>query len=266
MTGREQHEDQAWRRHRLSLAALRRVRGREGGDLVVRASVPNPGRGARDVVGASACRGRRGDGGDGTDTQRVGAAGSVVPPPGRGGGARAARSSRPICGTTSPSTPRPTGSTPSCWPGCRCCTPRGCTWPKRSVPGDPLKRAVKIRAGLVHRRSTAMARLDSLLEILGPGWIDALGTRMTQTTFKFLASYAHPHQVKRLGAARLARWFQHHSRKAWGPLCKRPGSWWSEVGVDAVGVDECELFEGLLPVRGDLALYEAAGGLALCSR
>jgi Transposase IS116/IS110/IS902 family len=69
----------------------------------------------------------------------------------------------------------------------------------------------------VHRRSTAMARLDSLLEILGPGWIDALGTRMTQTTFKFLANYADSHQVRRLGAARLARWFQHHSRKAWGP-------------------------------------------------
>ena len=84
-------------------------------------------------------------------------------------------------------------------------------------PGDPLKRSVKIRAGLVHRRSTAMARLDSLLEILGPGWIDALGTRMTRTTFKFLAAYANPHQVKRLGTARLARWFQHHSRKAWGP-------------------------------------------------
>jgi len=84
-------------------------------------------------------------------------------------------------------------------------------------PGDPLKRAVKIRAGLVHRRSTAMHRLDSLLEILGPGWTDALGTRMTQTTFKFLAVYAHPHQVKRLGRARLARWFQHHTRKAWGP-------------------------------------------------
>lgn len=84
-------------------------------------------------------------------------------------------------------------------------------------PGEPLKRAVKIRAGLVHRRSTAMHRLDSLLEILGPGWTDALGTRMTQTTFKFLAAYANPHQVKRLGRARLARWFQHHTRKAWGP-------------------------------------------------
>lgn len=84
-------------------------------------------------------------------------------------------------------------------------------------PGDPLKRAVKNRAGLVHRRSAAMHRLDSLLEILGPGWTDTLGTRMTQTTFKFLTLYANPHQVKRLGAARLARWFQHHTRKAWGP-------------------------------------------------
>jgi transposase len=84
-------------------------------------------------------------------------------------------------------------------------------------PGDPLKRAVKIRAGLVHRRTTAMHRLDAMLELLGPGWTDALGTRMTQTTFRFLTLYANPHQVKRLGRARLARWFQHHTRKAWGP-------------------------------------------------
>lgn len=84
-------------------------------------------------------------------------------------------------------------------------------------PGDALKRAVKIRAGLVRRRTTAMHRLDAMLEILGPGWTDALGTRMTGTTFRFLTLYANPHQVKRLGRARLARWFQHHSRRAWGP-------------------------------------------------
>jgi transposase len=35
-------------------------------------------------------------------------------------------------------------------------------------PGEPLKRAVKVRSGLVHRRTTSMARLDALLEILGP--------------------------------------------------------------------------------------------------
>jgi len=43
--------------------------------------------------------------------------------------------------------------------------------------GDRLKRAEKIGAGLVQRRTTAMARLDSLLEILGRGWTGALETR-----------------------------------------------------------------------------------------
>jgi transposase len=83
-------------------------------------------------------------------------------------------------------------------------------------PGDPLKRAVKIRSGLVHRRSAAMHRLDALLEILGPEWVEALGSDMTQTAFAFLTRWANPHQVKRLGRARLARWFQHQTRKAWG--------------------------------------------------
>ena len=34
-------------------------------------------------------------------------------------------SSPRTCASTTTSTPRPTGSTPSCWPGCRCCTPTG---------------------------------------------------------------------------------------------------------------------------------------------
>jgi hypothetical protein len=83
-------------------------------------------------------------------------------------------------------------------------------------PGDPLKRAVKIRTGLVHRRSTCMHRLDALLEILGPAWVEALGSRMTQTAFKFLTRWANPHQVRRIGRARLARWFQKETRKQWG--------------------------------------------------
>lgn len=85
-------------------------------------------------------------------------------------------------------------------------------------PGDPLKRAVKIRSGLVHRRTTSMHRLDCLLEILGPEWVAALGSDMTQTAFRFLARWANPHQVKRIGQARLARWFQQQTRKSWGPL------------------------------------------------
>jgi hypothetical protein len=38
---------------------------------------------------------------------------------------------------------------------------------------------------------------------------------------------------------------------------------WSEVRVDAVGVDESELLEGLLPVGGDLPFDETSGGFAL---
>lgn len=84
-------------------------------------------------------------------------------------------------------------------------------------PGDALKRAVKIRSGLVHRRSACMHRLDALLEILGPAWIGALGSDMTQTAFRFLTLWGHPHRVKRLGRARLGRWFQAQTRKSWGP-------------------------------------------------
>lgn len=67
-------------------------------------------------------------------------------------------------------------------------------------PGDPLKRAVKIRSGLVRRRTTCMQRLDALLEILGPDWVAALGSDMTQTAFKFLAGWANPHQAQAVGS------------------------------------------------------------------
>ena len=82
-------------------------------------------------------------------------------------------------------------------------------------PGDPLKRAVKVRSGLVHRRTTSMARLDSLLEILGPAWIAAIGSDMSLTALRFLARYGDPRKVKRLGNARLAEFFRRSSRGAW---------------------------------------------------
>lgn len=83
-------------------------------------------------------------------------------------------------------------------------------------PGDELKRAVKIRSGLVHRRTAAMARLDALLEILGPAWIAALGSDLTLTALRFLARYASPVQVKRLGKTRLTVFFGRSGRRAWG--------------------------------------------------
>ncbi len=37
-------------------------------------------------------------------------------------------------------------------------------------PGDPMRRATKLRASLVKRRCAIRGRLDAYLELLGPGW------------------------------------------------------------------------------------------------
>lgn len=85
-------------------------------------------------------------------------------------------------------------------------------------PGNALKRATKLHSTLVHRRSQSLARLDTLLELLGPAWHDAIGGDLANTTvLKFLAAgHADPHVVKRLGRVRLARFCYRHSRGAWG--------------------------------------------------
>jgi transposase len=85
-------------------------------------------------------------------------------------------------------------------------------------PGDPLRRATKLHSTLVKRRTTSLARLDALLEILGPDWHAALsGDLANKTPLRFLAAgYADPHTVRRLGRARLVRFFRRHSRGAWG--------------------------------------------------
>lgn len=59
-------------------------------------------------------------------------------------------------------------------------------------PGEALKRAVKVRSGLVHRRTTSMARLDALLEIMGPAWVAALGSDMSLTALRFWPATATP--------------------------------------------------------------------------
>jgi transposase len=85
-------------------------------------------------------------------------------------------------------------------------------------PGDRLRRATKLHSTLTQRRSTALARLDALLEILGPGWKAAVGPNLANTTpLRLLAAgYADPHTLCRLGPARLARFCYRHSRGTWG--------------------------------------------------
>jgi hypothetical protein len=85
-------------------------------------------------------------------------------------------------------------------------------------PGDGLKRAAKLHSTLAQRRSQSLARLDALLEILGPAWHAAIGADLAnRTPLKVLAAgYADPRVVKRLGRTRLARFCYRHSRGAWG--------------------------------------------------
>ena len=83
-------------------------------------------------------------------------------------------------------------------------------------PGHPMRRAVKLRSTLVKRRTATLARLGALLEILGPAWVGILSSNMGKTALRFLAHYADPYQVKRLGRVRLGRFLYRHSRGAWG--------------------------------------------------
>jgi transposase len=91
--------------------------------------------------------------------------------------------------------------------------------PERGLgPGDPLRRATKMHSTLVKRRTTSLARLDALLEILGPDWHAAFAADLAnKTPLQFLAAgYADPHTVRRLGRARLTRFLYRHSRGAFG--------------------------------------------------
>ncbi|MFD7157903.1 IS110 family transposase [Kribbella sp. NPDC059898] len=82
-------------------------------------------------------------------------------------------------------------------------------------PAEPLRRAVKIRASIVKRRTAIFSRLDAHLELLGPAWYDALGSNYGKAALAVLTRYADPHALVRLGQARLTRFLIRHSRGAW---------------------------------------------------
>jgi transposase len=124
-------------------------------------------------------------------------------------------------------------------------------------PGDALKRAVKLRSGLVMRRSTSMHRLDALLEIMGPWWVRALRTNMNKTALLFLSRYADPFEVRRLGHARLSRFMHRHSRGRWGEreaeLLREAAdatiALWGEDGLDFVALSEDIAIEARLALE-----------------
>ena len=83
-------------------------------------------------------------------------------------------------------------------------------------PAESLRRAVRHRFSLVKRRSVASLRLDALVELLGPGWADALGSATaSKTALVILEKYADPRALKRLGRARLAALLIRSSAGLW---------------------------------------------------
>lgn len=82
-------------------------------------------------------------------------------------------------------------------------------------PADALRRLVKQRSTMVKRRVAVYARLDALVELLGPSWYGVLGSNYGIAALEFLGRYADPNAVIRLGQARLARFLIARSRGAW---------------------------------------------------
>jgi transposase len=107
-------------------------------------------------------------------------------------------------------------------------------------PADPLRRLVKQRSTMVKRRTAVHARLDALVELLGPAWYAVLGSNYGNAALEFLARYADPHAVMRLGQARLSRFLIARSRGVWraehaaGLLAaaKETLALWGEDGMD----------------------------------
>jgi transposase len=82
-------------------------------------------------------------------------------------------------------------------------------------PADPLRRLGKQRSTMVKRRTAVHARLDALVELLGPAWYAVLGSNYGNAALELLARYADPHAVIRLGQARLSRFLIARSRGVW---------------------------------------------------
>lgn len=70
-------------------------------------------------------------------------------------------------------------------------------------PAEPLRRAVRRRVRLVEERHASAQRIDAMLDLLGPAYHEALGTRHLKTPAVILERYGNPLVLRRLGLARL---------------------------------------------------------------
>lgn len=143
-------------------------------------------------------------------------------------------------------------------------------------PADPLRRLVKQRSSIAERRTAVFNRIDAQLELLGPGWYDALSADYGTAALAFLARYADPQAVVRLGASRLASFLQRYSRGQWRAdkaaelitAAKQTLQLWGPNGMDfaalaadiAVEAEQAQLLTGQLADldRRIAALYQQA--------
>jgi transposase len=107
-------------------------------------------------------------------------------------------------------------------------------------PAGALRRASRLRSSLVRRRNVILARLDSYLELLGPGWHAAFGGDLANMTpLRLLAAgYADPHAIRRLGLARLTRLAWRYSHGAFGDRYA--------AGILAAAAETLQLWDGEL--------------------
>lgn len=70
-------------------------------------------------------------------------------------------------------------------------------------PADALKRAVRRRVKLVEGHLASRQRLDAMLDLLGPRYVEALGIRGSKTSLEILERYGDPRSLRRLGLNRL---------------------------------------------------------------
>jgi transposase len=108
-------------------------------------------------------------------------------------------------------------------------------------PAGSLRRAIRHRSSLVKRRSSASLRLDALVELLGPGWADSLGSgTASKTALVVLEKYADPRALKRLGRSRLAALLIRSSMGLWREdkadellaMANETLALWSSGGID----------------------------------
>jgi transposase len=84
-------------------------------------------------------------------------------------------------------------------------------------PADGLRRAVRRRSGLVERRTATFARIDALLELMGPQWADAIsGDGYAKAALTMLErTGADPAALRRMGLKRLTALLIRASRGNW---------------------------------------------------